>query len=315
MSFSNNPHSMSSIHPGLDASSVTLLSDPVRRYLEFAINSNSARAYNADLEHFRANGGQLPCSPEFLARYIAEHGDKLKVSTLVRRLSSLAKAHRMANLPDPTKSELVKTVLRGIKRAHGSRQEQAKPLTREILEIICSSIGRNLHDIRDRALFLVGFASGMRRSELCSLQVEQVSLTDVGAELLLLRSKNDREGKGRIIQLTRIDSPLCPVQALHEWLEYGALASGPLFRPIDRWGRVLDRALSGEAVGELLRRRLSAIGIDPNGFTGHSFRAGFVSAAVQQGAALWRVRHQTGHASDQSAFRYIRCALPPVTVL
>jgi hypothetical protein len=132
MSFSNNPHSMSSIHPGLDASSVTLLSDPVRRYLEFAINSNSARAYNADLEHFRANGGQLPCSPEFLARYIAEHGDKLKVSTLVRRLSSLAKAHRLANLPDPTKSELVKTVLRGIKRAHGSRQEQASSYARDV---------------------------------------------------------------------------------------------------------------------------------------------------------------------------------------
>ena len=133
MSFSTagNPHSMSFVDPRLDTSTDALLSDPVRRYLAFAINSNSARAYNADLEHFRANGGQIPCSPEFLARYIAEHGDKLKVSTLVRRLSSLAKAHRLANLPDPTKSELVKTVLRGIKRAHGSRQEQAKPLTRE----------------------------------------------------------------------------------------------------------------------------------------------------------------------------------------
>ena len=144
MSFSTvgNPHSMSSLDPRLDTSTDALLSDPVRRYLAFAINCNSARAYKSDLEHFRAWGGEIPCSPEFLARYIAEHGDKLKVSTLVRRLSSLAKAHRLANLPDPTKSELVKTVLRGIKRAHGSRQEQAKPLTREMLEIICSSLGR-----------------------------------------------------------------------------------------------------------------------------------------------------------------------------
>ena len=78
---------------------------------------------------------------------------------------------------------------------------------------------------------------------------------------------------------------------------------------------MLDRALSGEAVGMLLRRRLSAVGIDASGFTGHSFRAGFVSAAVQQGAALWQVRHQTGHASDQSAYRYIRCAMNPVNVL
>src|SRR5262245_15852468 len=270
MSFSMaNSHSMPSIDPRLEAPSRALLSDPVRRYLEFAINCNSARAYKSDLDHFRAWGGELPCSPGILARYIAEHGDKLKVSTLVRRLSSLAKAHRLANLPDPTKSELVRTVLRGIKRAHGSRQEQAKPLTREMLEIICSSLGQGLHDIRDRALFLVGFASGMRRSELCSLQVEQVTMTNAGAELLLLRSKTDRDGKGRMIQLARTGGSLCPVQALRDWLEHRVLASGPLFRPIDRWGRVLDRALSGEAVGKLLRRRLSAVGLEANGFTGH----------------------------------------------
>ena len=261
MSFSmaDNPHSTSSVYTITDLSSA-LLSDPVQRYLAFAINCNSARAYRSDLEHFRAWGGEIPCSPDLLARYIAEHGDRLKVSTLVRRLSSLAKAHRLANLPDPTKSELVKTVLRGIKRAHGSRQEQAKPLTREMLDTVCSGLGRSLHDIRDRALFLVGFASGMRRSELCSLQVEQVTLTAAGAELLLLRSKNDGDGKGRVIKLARTGGSLCPVQALQDWLEYGALVSGPLFRPIDRWGRVLDRALSGEAVGELLRRRLSAMG-------------------------------------------------------
>src|SRR5690242_18113795 len=237
MSFSiTGNHPMSSVDPRLELETSTdpLLTDPVRRYLAFAINSNSARAYNADLDHFRAWGGELPCSPEFLARYIAEHGGKLKVSALVRRLSSLAKAHRLANLPDPAKSELVKTVLRGIKRAHGSRQEQARPLTREMLETICSGMGQGLHDIRDRALFLVGFASGMRRSELCLLQVEQVKLTDAGAELLLVRSKTDRDCKGRVIQLTRTAGSLCPVQALEDWLEYGALVSGPLFRPIDR---------------------------------------------------------------------------------
>jgi hypothetical protein len=104
-------------------------------------------------------------------------------------------------------------------------------------------------------------------------------------------------------------------RVLHDWLEYGALASGPLFRPIDRRGRVIDRSLSGEAVGELLRRRFFEVGLDATGFTGHSFQAGFVSAAVEQGEALWRVRHQTGHASDQSAYRYIRCDLNPVNVL
>src|SRR5262245_29512150 len=264
-----DPPSMSPIDPRLETSTDALLSDQVRRYLAFAINCNSDRAYKSDLDHFRAWGGELPCSPEFLARYIAEHGGKLKVSTLVRRLSSLAKAHRLANLPDPTKSELVRTVLRGIKRAHGSRQEQANPLTREMLETICASLGQTLHDIRDRALFLVGFASGMRRSELCSIQVQQVRLTSEGEELMISRRKSDKDGKGRMIQLTRTGGSLCPVRALQDWLEYGGLALGPLFRPIDRWGRVLDRALSGEAVGELLRRRLSALGIDPSGFTGH----------------------------------------------
>jgi hypothetical protein len=114
-------------------------------------------------------------------------------------------------------------------------------------------------------------------------------------------------------------SPTCPIHQERPRQDISSralpLASGPLFRPIDRWGRVLDRSLSGEAVGELLRRRLFEVGLDATGFTGHSFRAGFVSAAVEQGEALWRVRHQTGHASDQSAYRYIRCAINPVNVL
>ena len=142
----------------------------------------------------------------------------------------------------------------GSKELTAAARNRLSPLRARMLEIVCSGLGRSLHDIRDRALFLVGFASGMRRSELCSLQVEQVTLTAAGAELLLLRSKNDGDGKGRVIKLTRTGGSLCPVQALQDWLEYGALGSGPLFRPIDRWGRVLDRALSGEAVGELLRQ-------------------------------------------------------------
>jgi hypothetical protein len=70
-----------------------------------------------------------------------------------------------------------------------------------------------------------------------------------------------------------------------------------LFRPIDRHGQIGLKPLSGEAVALIVRERVRAVGIDPSGYSGHSLRAGL---------ATWKIRQQTGHASDAMLARYIR---------
>jgi integrase len=77
-------------------------------------------------------------------------------------------------------------------------------------------------------------------------------------------------------------------------------------RPVDRHHRVGTKRLSGEAVCLVVRERVQAAGIDPKDYSGHSLRAGLATSAAQAGVSTWKIRQQTGHASDAMLSRYIR---------
>ncbi|MEF2549607.1 tyrosine-type recombinase/integrase [Aurantimonas sp. E1-2-R+4] len=98
----------------------------------------------------------------------------------------------------------------------------------------------------------------------------------------------------------------CPVTALEVWLSTFGIEAGPILRGINRHRRVGDQRLSGEAVSIIVKKRLAAAGFDPEGYSGHSLRAGFATSAAQAGASSWKIRQQTGHASDAMLSRYIR---------
>src|SRR5690349_3515123 len=96
-----------------------------------SLAANTQTAYLSDVEHFVSWGGQIPSTPECLAEYLAAHTETLSIATLTRRLAALAKIHRSRGLDNPTTSELVKSVMRGLKRAKGTAQREAKPLLKE----------------------------------------------------------------------------------------------------------------------------------------------------------------------------------------
>ncbi len=79
-----------------------------------------------------------------------------------------------------------------------------------------------------------------------------------------------------------------------------------MFRPVDRHGRIASGRLSGEAVSLIVKERVAAANIDPSGFSGHSLRAAFATSAVQAGVSTFKIRQQTGHASDTMLSRYVR---------
>ncbi|MEF2559286.1 site-specific integrase, partial [Aurantimonas sp. C2-5-R2] len=161
-------------------------------------------------------------------------------------------------------------------------------------------------DIRDRALLLIGFAGGFRRSELVGLDVADVETVRQGLVITLRRSKTDQTGAGRKIGIPHGRTRWCPVAALEVWLSTFGIEAGPILRGINRHGRVGDQRLSGEAVSIIVKKRLAAAGFDPEGYSGHSLRAGFATSAAQAGASSWKIRQQTGHASDAMLSRYIR---------
>ena len=165
------------------------LTEAASELLAHAIAPNTERAYHSDLRHFRDWGGTLPATPAMICAYLGDHAGQLAVATILRRVATLSKAHALAGAPNPCQSEIVKNTLRGLKRKHRVAQQQARPLLRDELFLVLERMGDSLRDLRDRALLLLGFAGGFRRSELVALARGDLDLTRQGLIITLRRSK------------------------------------------------------------------------------------------------------------------------------
>jgi integrase len=282
------------------------VSEQVADFIRCSVAMNTKRAYGSDLAHFAAWGGSIPASPTSVAEYLAAHASVHRVSTLVRRVATISKAHDVGGLVNPCRSEIVRATLRGIKRAFGAGHQEAKPLLRDELLVVLDAIPHDIKGLRDRALLLLGFAGGFRRSELVGLDCVDVELVRQGLVVILRRSKTDQEGVGRKVGIPYGRSRHCPVGAFNDWLAASNIDQGPMFRPVDRHSHVHPERLSGEAVSLVIKERVAAAGIDPAGYSGHSLRAGFATSAAQAGVSTLKIRSQTGHASDAMLARYVR---------
>jgi integrase len=230
------------------------------------------------------------------------------VTTLIRRLASLSKAHQARGLGNPIRSELVRATLRGIKRKRRHTPLQAKPLLRDDLLLVLDAMGNSLKDFRDRAILLIGFAAALRRSELVALDVADVEHVRRGIVLHVRCSKTDQDGHGHKIAIPYGRTRWCPPACLDSWLSASGISETAIFRPVDRYGRIQNARLSGEAVSILVRERIAAAGHDPMGYSGHSLRAGLATSAAQAGVPAWRIKAQTRHASEAMLAHYIRQA-------
>lgn len=249
----------------------------------------------------------LPATAEVVALYLTHYARGHKATTVGRRAVGIAKAHRRAGYLSPTEQEAVRAVLAGIRRSKGMAPEQkAALLTADVLALV-GTCPDTLAGRRDRALLLVGFMGAFRRSELVALDVADCEDRPEGLALVLRRSKVDQEGRGRRKVLVYGSAPTsCPPSALRSWLAAAAIAEGPVFRPIDRHGRLGAGRLSGQAVAAVVKRAAQATGLDPRFFAGHSLRAGHVTEAKRNDATDLEVMSQTHHRSAASIGGYVR---------
>lgn len=279
----------------------------ITQYLGAATADNTRLAYRQDLADFQRWGGSIPALPETLAAFIAERTATLSTHTISRRVVGISRAHATLGHPDPAKSDLVRTVLRGIRRRHGKPQRQVTPLLKQDLLSMLTTM-QGTKGVRDRALLLLGFAAAFRRSELVALNVEDLEFVREGLVIHLLRSKTDQLGEGRKIGVPLGRTSACPVKAVEKWLEVSKITSGPVFRAINRGGGVGQLQLSAQSVSLVLKDYAKAIGLNPANISGHSLRSGLVTSAIQAGVAVHKIQQQTGHRSVEMLARYIRDA-------
>jgi integrase len=202
----------------------------VAGYVGASLSDNTHRAYRSDVVHFESWGGRIPASPTTVASYLAAHAETLSVATLVRRVATISKVHQAKDLSNPCRSELVRATLRGIKRTFGTAHREAKPLLREDLFLVLDGLGSSMKDAPDRALLLIGFAGGFRRSELVGLNWSDVERVRQGIIINLRRSKTDQESVGRKLGIPYGRTRNCPVAALDKWKELSKIEHGPVSR-------------------------------------------------------------------------------------
>jgi integrase len=151
----------------------------------------------------------------------------------------------------------------------------------------------------------------MRRSELCALEVSDLTWVDKGIVALIRRSKTDQTGKGRQVAIPKLGNVRCPVTALQDWLQAGDIHQGPVFRGLKSNGQIRSSALHPCEVAFVVKRAAQALGLDPEKFGGHSLRHGYVTEARRAGVEWFTIMEQTGHRDIQTVKRYAQGSFDP----
>ena len=261
--------------------------------------NNTLRAYQSDFRDFTAfcskNGfSSMPTQPKILALYITHLSKSSKFSTLKRRIASISVIHKLKGHYLDTKHPIIMENLHGIKRTLGSRQKAKKPILINDLKLIINVIDKE--KIRDKALILIGFAGGFRRSELVNIYYEDVEFVSEGVKILIKRSKTDQSGEGAIKAIPYFDNEeFCPVIALKNYI------NNKFTNNFER--RIFE--ISDKSVALIIKRYADKAGLDSSRYAGHSLRSGFATTAAEFGAEERNIMAMTGHKTTQMVRRYI----------
>jgi site-specific recombinase XerD len=272
-----------------------------------ASSENTKRAYASDWKHFsawcrRQNLNVLPLDPHIIGLYInacasgtiTGHRKPNSVSTIERRLSSLCWNYLQRGQPLDRKDHHIAAVMSGIRSSDTPPSVRKEAVMAEDIIAMLETLDRgSLRGIRDRAMLLLGFAGGLRRSEIVGLDIGRdhtedgrgwIEILDKGV-LLIVHGKSG----GREIKIARGSSnATCPVAALETWLTFAKLNHGPVFRRVTNQGKSAgSERLNDQEVTRLVKRTALAAGLRGDlselertmRFSGHSLRVGFAASA------------------------------------
>ena len=278
--------------------------------------NNTLRAYKSDFRDFETfclkhRLNSLPTEPKIVSLYLTHLSKNSKISTLRRRLVSISMAHKLKGHYLDTKHPIIVENLMGIRRIKGSIQKGKKPILishlKLIINVINKQITEELKKLRDKSIILIGFGGGFRRTELVSIDYEDLEFVPEGLKITIKRSKTDQLGDGMVKGLPYFNNEnYCPVTNLKNWLEIAKIKSGPIFRRFTKGLSLTDKRLTDQSVVLLMKEYLRLAGIENKNFSGHSLRSGFATVAAEYGADERSIMTMTGHKSTQMVRRYIK---------
>jgi len=300
------------------------------RYRRRARSSNTQRGDEADWKMFGrwCERQEYPVESwrpesvtgELVARYlvdVAERGDggrrRLAVSTLRRRMFGIARVAMASGRPDnPTHERVVVEAMEGIVRTRLEVPRAKQPLRLDDILHLVSRLPATVFGIRDRALLLLLYATGLRRSEASALEWDDIEFQTwrdgAWREMVVTvrHSKTDQRGAGRrIVVREGKGAGSCPVRAMAAWEARCNGQHERVFLGIRRWG-VLAKPLSPHGVSRVVKEAVRKAGYQPAEFSAHSVRSGLATDRLQRGDEGLSVMKALGWKSPSSLQRYHR---------
>jgi len=264
---------------------------------------NTLRAYKADYKDFAAfcikNGFKpMPSEPKIITLYLTHLSKICKFSTLKRRLASISVIHKLSGHYIDVKHPMITENLMGIKRILGSYQKAKKPILINELKLIVDFINKEKNEknrLKNRALILIGFSGGFRRSELVDIDYEDLDFVPEGVKIFVKKSKTDQSGEGMTKGIPYFsNSEYCPVISLKKWIEISKIDTGKIFN------------ISDKSVALIIKKYTALAGLDSKKYSGHSLRSGFATSTAELGAEERSIMAMTGHKTTQMVRRYIK---------
>ena len=265
--------------------------------------NNTLRAYKADFKDFalfcQQNGfNPMPTEAKIITLYLTRLSKSSKFSTLKRRLASISVIHKLNGHYLDIKHPIITENLLGIRRVKGTYQKAKKPILINDLKLIINAINQDKSSkkkSKNKALVLVGFAGGVRRSELVSVSCEDLEFVSEGVKIFVRRSKTDQSGEGMTKGIPYFSNPeYCPVTSLKNWIEESKIKTGKIFE------------MSDKNVALIIKKYAGLAGLDEKKYSGHSLRSGFATSTAELGAEERSIMAMTGHKTTQMVRRYIK---------
>jgi site-specific recombinase XerD len=284
--------------------------------------ANTHRAHASRLAVFRSwlaseglqlvEGVAMP-APVIVKYLNARWNQGRKLATIDADLAALCYWHAEQGIDSPSRDKAVRDCMAGMRRrtAEAVRDGDATRKAAQadaadaavivrMVRVIDASEQPEALRLRDRAMLLMGFALGARRSEIASLRVEHVEWFAQGVTVSIWAGKTgDRQSE----VMYNTHASMCAVSALRAWMQHAGIESGPIFRQViitprgDRRAVVTERPIAGQVVARTLAKWAEAANLPSGRWSGHSLRAGFCVQGVIDGIPESELRAQTGHKS------------------
>jgi len=259
------------------------------------IKPETIELYKKYINYYRFTcGRQLPASEIDMYDFIIESSSTMAPSSLNVCLSALSRWHQAQGFPDPTQSRKLRLLLKYLRDTDSRKPARTVPL--EVMDLIRmdkhlisqiyldrfipdlpASINR-LGLLRNRSLLLFGFRCALGGTQLVNLRVEDINfIADEGMSVIVDAS----EGL-RVERFIPNSSEHCPVEATRSWINESCLASGPLYRAINRWGDISHKALNSKSIHQILQN-IATEACGDTVVSANSLKHGFAKWAASSG--------------------------------